>query len=406
RTGIKSEKFLAMMSRKNLKSLTSVLIEAWIVFKDPQRTPSHTIAYLDRDQMKAFGFYMNSEERCKRLLMAWNYCFIALMMVTMASFWYGLLESLDDIVLLGRDLAFIIAYFFEIFKMIHFSNNADEIDQIIADLEEFYRWETKGPVQKDILAIKRWHFLIPAALMGTWLFLVISFTLIMVSTPFWVESQTLPYHVAFPFELHNPSKHPIAHALIFVSHAYITLYSLVWIVFAEFLAGSIYVELTSALKVLCVELRYLLTYCGRDNVLLDKEVNRLALFHQQIICLTDRSNEIFNGAFTMQLIVNFLLISLSVFEAMVSRHDPKVAAEYLVLMVMALGHLSYWSKFGDMLTQESLNVAVAAYEAYDPTYGFRSTHTIIWLIIQRAQTALSVKSRLFPPFNLENNLAV
>lgn len=108
----------------------------------------------------------------------------------------------------------------------------------------------------------------------------------------------------------------------------------------------------------------------------------------------------------MQLIVNFLLISLSVFEAMVSWHDPKVAFEYLVLMVMALCHLSYWSKFGDMLTQESLEVAVAAYEAYDPTYGLRSSHTIIWLIMQRAQTPLSVKSRLFAPFNLENNLAV
>ncbi|XP_043069837.1 odorant receptor 65a-like [Drosophila bipectinata] len=349
---------------------------------------------------------MNSEERSKRLLLAWNYCFIGLMMVTMASLWYGLLESLDDIVLLGRDLAFIIAVFFLIFKMIHFSNNADEIDKIIADLEEFYRWETKGPVQKDILAIKRWHFLIPAALMGTWLFLVILFTLIMVSTPFWVESQELPYHVAFPFELHNPSKHPIAHALIFVSHGYITLYSLIWIVFAEFLAGSIYNELTSALNVLCLELRYILTYCGRDNVLLDKEVNRLALFHQQIICAVDRSNEIFNGALTMQLVVNFLLISLAGFEAMVFRHDREVVAEYMVLIAMALGHLSCWSKFGDFLSQQSMEVAVAAYEAYDPTRGNKSVHQRLGLIILRSQKPLAITSRLLPPFNLVNNLAV
>ncbi|XP_044571941.1 odorant receptor 65a-like [Drosophila ananassae] len=292
------------------------------------------------------------------------------------------------------------------FKMIHFWINADKIDQIIDDLEKFYRWETKSPVQKEILSIKRWHFLVPAALMGTWLFLVTSFNLIMVSTPFWVESQKLPFHVAYPFELHNPSKHPITHALVFISQGYITIYSLIWIVFGEFLSGSIYVELTSSLKVLCIELRSLHLYCGSSNVLFDREVNRLALFHQQIICLVDRANQVFNGALTMQLVVNFLLISLAGFEAMVSRHDSEVVAEYMVLIVMALGHLSCWSKFGDFLSQESMEVAVAAYEAYDPTRGNKSVHQRLGLIILRAQKPLAIASRFLPPFNLVNNLAV
>lgn len=104
--------------------------------------------------------------------------------------------------------------------------------------------------------------------------------------------------------------------------------------------------------------------------------------------------------------VIFLLISLSGFEAMVSRHDHEVVAEYLVLMVMALSHLSCWSKFGDLLSQESMEVAVAAYDAYDPTRGDKSVHQRLGLIILRAQKPLSIKSRILPPFTLVNNLAV
>ncbi|KAH8350587.1 hypothetical protein KR067_010161, partial [Drosophila pandora] len=401
-----SDKIKEMTIKENFKNLMGIFIEASIVFKDPHRSPSHTVAYFDRVQMKAFGFYTNSEERRKPLLLAWNYFFMFQMMMNMASFTYGLFESLDDIVLLGRDLAFIIAIFFEIFKMIHFSVHVDEIDKLINGLERCYRWETKGPVRNEVLSIKRWHLLLPAAVMGSWLFLVISFTFIMLSTPFWVESQKLPFHVAYPFDLHNPSKHPIAHALIFASQGCITFYSLIWIVLADVLAGSIFFELTSDLKILCLELRFMNQYCGSDDVMLDKEVNRLALFHQQIICLVDRANQVFNGALTMQLVVNFLLISLAGFEAMVSRHDSEVVAEYMVLIVMALGHLSCWSKFGDFLSQESMEVAVAAYEAYDPTRGNKSVHQRLGLIILRAQKPLAIASRFLPPFNLVNNLAV
>lgn len=172
--------------------------------------------------------------------------------------------------------------------MIHFSVQVDEIDKLINGLERCYRWETKGPVRNEVVSIKRWHLLLPAAVMGAWLILVISFTFIMISTPFWVESQKLPFHVAYPFDLHNPSKHPIAHALIFASHGCITFYSLIWVVLADVLAGSIFFELTSDLKILCLQLRFLNQYCGCDDVMLDKEVNRLALFHQQIIWLVKK----------------------------------------------------------------------------------------------------------------------
>lgn len=102
----------------------------------------------------------------------------------------------------------------------------------------------------------------------------------------------------------------------------------------------------------------------------------------------------------VQMVVNFLLVSLSAFEVLVARKNPKVVVEYLVIMAMTLGHLSWWSTFGDILSQESLEVATAAYEAYDPRLGSRRTHRDFALIIMRAQKPLIIRGSPFPPFNL------
>jgi len=74
--------------------------------------------------------------------------------------------------------------------------------------------------------------------------------------------------------------------------------------------------------------------------------------------------------------VNFSLVSLSVLEAMEARKDPKVVAQFAVLMLLALGHLSMWCVCGDMLSQKSLKISEAAYEAYDPTRGSKDNEQL------------------------------
>ncbi|KAH8266080.1 hypothetical protein KR038_002574 [Drosophila bunnanda] len=106
------------------------------------------------------------------------------------------------------------------------------------------------------------------------------------------------------------------------------------------------------------------------------------------------------------MIVNFLLVSLSAFEVLVARNNPKVVAEYLIMISMTLGHLSYWSKFGDMLSEESVAVATAAYEAYDPRFGTKATNRDLALLIMRAQEPLIMRGSPFPPFNLMNYMAI
>ncbi|XP_033250918.1 putative odorant receptor 65c isoform X3 [Drosophila miranda] len=108
----------------------------------------------------------------------------------------------------------------------------------------------------------------------------------------------------------------------------------------------------------------------------------------------------------MQMIVNFLLVSLSVFEAMMARHDRKVAGQFILLMILALGHLSMWTKFGDMMSQESLEVAEAAYDACDPSVGSKKIDGNIRLIMLRAQEPLIMRATPFPTFNMINYKAI
>uniref|UniRef100_A0A0R3NWQ9 Uncharacterized protein n=1 Tax=Drosophila pseudoobscura pseudoobscura TaxID=46245 RepID=A0A0R3NWQ9_DROPS len=106
------------------------------------------------------------------------------------------------------------------------------------------------------------------------------------------------------------------------------------------------------------------------------------------------------------MIVNFLLVSLSVFEAMMARHDPKVAGQFIVLMILALGHLSMWTKFGDVMSQESLEVADAAYEAYDPNIASKAVYKDLRVVIMRSQNPLIMRANPFPAFNMINYMAI
>ncbi|XP_033252284.1 putative odorant receptor 65c [Drosophila miranda] len=237
-----------------------------------------------------------------------------------------------------------------------------------------------------------------------WAVSMVVFVLLLVTTPLWTQ-QDLPLHVSYPFHLHDSSKHPVTHILIYISHSWSILYFLTGLVSTE-LSISIYSQLTTGLTVLCVELRQLHQICDGDEDLLRWEINRLVKSHQKIISLVDRSNEVFHGPLIMQMIVNFLLVSLSVFEAMMARHDPKVAGQFILLMILALGHLSMWTKFGDMMSQESLEVAEAAYDAYDPSVGSKKIDGNIRLIMLRAQEPLIMRATPFPTFNMINYKAV
>lgn len=108
----------------------------------------------------------------------------------------------------------------------------------------------------------------------------------------------------------------------------------------------------------------------------------------------------------MQLVAAFLLISLSTFVSLVARNDPTIAARFVIFMVLSFLHLSYWCIAGDMVTEQSQNVALAAYDVYEWSPYKPEVQRDIKFIMQRAQSPLSMAANAFPPFNLFSYMAV
>ncbi|XP_022223032.2 putative odorant receptor 65c [Drosophila obscura] len=391
--------------RDKWKCFVRPFVTYGMVYRSPEVCPEHTVPYLNREQLKIIGFYPNSEESSHPGRRTWHLLVVIKVIIFFSSLCYAVFESLDNIVELGRDLAFVIATFFIGFKVFYFLRYADDVDEVIDGLEVCYRTERKGPAAAAVRSAKRLHYLIIIGMQIIWSVFMVVFILLLISTPLWTQF-SLPFHAAFPFDLHDSSKHQFTHILIYLSQSFDAMYYLTWLVSTEGMSVSIYSQLTAALSVLCVELRHLQQFCDGDEDLMRWEIHRLVRFHQKIISLVDRSNEIFHGPLIMQMIVNFLLVSLSVFEAMMARRDPQVAGQFIVLMIMALGHLSMWTKFGDMMSEESLDVAKAAYEAYDANVGTKGIYWNIRFIIMRAQTPLIMRAAPFPIFNMTNYKAI
>ncbi|KAH8342372.1 hypothetical protein KR059_003660, partial [Drosophila kikkawai] len=354
---------------------------------------------------RAMVLYTNSEERRLPYRSLWHTFTLIQFSIMFITMCYGLTESLGDIVEMGRDLAFILGIFFILFKIVYFHWYADGLDKVIDDLEAHHHWLREGPGYAEARKTRRWHFIMVVPLLTLWSFFMALFIILVLSSPLWVAQQTLPIHAKYPFDLHNKSKHPRTHALCYLSQVFLLPYTLVWLVCMEGMSVAIYWEITGAIKVLCIALRHLSEKCQGNGELLRREVNRLIGFHQKILSILDRTNEVFHGTLKMQVIVNFFLVSLSVFEALIARKDPKVAFQFGVLMLLALGHLSLWSKFGDLMSQESLDIALAAYETYNPQLGSKISRDLC-IMIRRAQDPMQMVARPFPPFNLKNYTAI
>ncbi|XP_017010532.2 putative odorant receptor 65b [Drosophila takahashii] len=391
--------------RGSLHRYLKLYKDGYKVFRDPRLESTHSTAFYWREQMKAMLLYTTSEERLLPYRSIWHTFVFIKAVVFFGTIIYGLTESVGDSVEMGRDIAFIIGTFFIVFKIFYFQWYGDDLDEVINDLEAFHPWALEGPGAVDFRPGKRWYFLMAFFMSSSWAFFLCIFLLLLITSPMWVQQQNLPFHAAFPFQWHDRSSHPITHAAIYLFQSYLGAYALTWLLCIEGLSVCIYAELTFAIEVLCLELRNLHRRCN-GNEQLRREMIRLVRFHQKIIEILDRINDVFHGTLIMQMSVNFSLVSLSVLEAMEARKDPKVVAQFGVLMLLALGHLSMWSVFGDMLSQESLKVAEAAYDAYDPTKGSKDVYRILCLIIRRAQEPLIMRASPFPSFNLINYAAI
>ncbi|EDW34926.1 GL14095 [Drosophila persimilis] len=91
------------------KSFLKPYIAIRMVYRRPDECPEHTVPYLNRDQLKAIGYYPNSEECSRPGRRNWHLFVMIKATIFFGSVTYAIFESLDNNVEWGRDLAFIIA---------------------------------------------------------------------------------------------------------------------------------------------------------------------------------------------------------------------------------------------------------------------------------------------------------
>ncbi|KAH8266081.1 hypothetical protein KR038_002573, partial [Drosophila bunnanda] len=127
----------------------------------------------------------------------------------------GVFASFGDLVNLGRDLVFSITFLFIMLRIVFFGFYADDFDEVLGALEELHRREPISSAAEEVAATKRFHFLALSAMLTLWTSSIGAFCGIKISTPLWMESQLLPFHVVWPYQLDDPSKHLICHVIIY-----------------------------------------------------------------------------------------------------------------------------------------------------------------------------------------------
>ncbi|ALC46034.1 Or65b, partial [Drosophila busckii] len=91
--------------------------------------------------------------------------------------------------------------------------------------------------------------------------------------------------------------------------------------------------------------------------------------------------------------------------AIAKRGDPGIY-KFTVFMLLSLAYLSFVCTLGDMVTQQSQEVAEVAYHIYEFAPNSKEVQLDIGFMIYRAQKALEFCAPPFPPFNFISNMAV
>ncbi|XP_023160188.2 odorant receptor 65a-like isoform X2 [Drosophila hydei] len=390
--------------QKNWRRIYAQFVDLWLVLH--QKThPQHTSLYYNRMQLTTLGNYPNKEQRRLRIRRIWQIIILLQVNIFLVTLLLALPESADNIVDFGQDTLWLIGCFYLSFKWHFFYFHADDVDEIVNDLEECHGMAVSGPAASIIRTEQRAFFLMESVLGLVWHVGILMFCVLAISQPLWTD-QKLPFHAYYPFDLHDPTKHPIAHVFLYIWQSFFLFYNMACILYTDVFASHLFAQLAINLKVLCIELTTFAKVHHRDEQQFRNELGRLVKFHQRTIRNVNRTNEVFYAPLTMQMLTEFLMISLSTFEALAARHEPTVAARFIIFMVLSLSHLAYFCFFGDMVTEHSEKVAQSAYDAYQWSPNSRIIRRDLIFMINRAQQPLCLAPSPFPPFNWVSYMSI
>ncbi|XP_064544714.1 putative odorant receptor 65b [Drosophila montana] len=288
--------------------------------------PKHTSTFYNRIQLIVLWNFPNEKQRRLSTRRIWHAFILIQINVFFLTLLFALPESVDHIVDLGQDILWMIGTFYMLFKWHFFFFYMDDIDEAINDLDACHCEPKSGPA----VAIIRSEQLCQARSCHTMQFVIFNGTI--------------------------PSQHPIAHVCIYIWQCFFLFCNMACILYTDLFSSHCFAQLAVNLKILCIELNTFAKVYHEDEQQYRTELGRLGY-------IVDRTNEVFYAPQIMQMLTAFLMISLSTFEALVSRHEPTVAARFVIFMVLSFCHQTYWCLFGDMVTEQSEQVAFSAYMA-------------------------------------------
>ncbi|XP_017844732.1 putative odorant receptor 65c [Drosophila busckii] len=258
--------------------------------------------------------------------------------------------------------------------------------------------------EADVRQTQRWYFLLQSFIIVFWHIGCGSFAILALTQPVFTK-QALPFHAWLPMDLHNPEKHPIAHALVYAWQVMSLSYNLCICVYVDLQSTFCYPEVAVNLKILCIELNAFARECQHDEQRFRREFRRLAAFHQRMMRNVTSINDVYYWPMIGQMVFVFVMISLTAFIALANKGDPNTY-KFIVFMILSLAYLTFICALGDMVTQQSQEVAMAAYDIYEHAPNSKEVQLDIGFMMYRAQEPLQIGAPPFPPFNLISNMAV
>ncbi|XP_016979455.1 odorant receptor 47b [Drosophila rhopaloa] len=327
------------------------------------------------------------------------------MMSVLLTLVFALPES-TNVIQMGDDLVWISGMSLIFTKVFYMHWRCDEVDEVIWDFDYYNRELRPHQDDEEILGWQRQCYLVESGLYINCFVLVNLFSVAIFLQPL-ISEGALPFHSIWPFQWHHMDLHPYMFWFIYVWLAATSHHNLMTILMVDLLGISTFFQTALNLKLLCIELRKLGDLRAVNDARFHEEFCRLIRFHQHIIKLMTKANRVFNGSLNAQLLASFSLISISTFESVVAASlDPKMAAKFVLLLMVAFVQLSLWCVSGNLVYTQSLEVAQAAFEINDWHTKSPAIQRDIGFVILRAQKPLMYMAEPFMPFTLGTYMLV
>ncbi|EDW89998.1 uncharacterized protein Dyak_GE13022 [Drosophila yakuba] len=325
----------------------------------------------------------------------------------MTIFWtmFVALPESKNVIEMGDDLVWISGMALVFTKIVYMHLRCDEIDELIWHFDYYNRELRPHHTDEEVLGWQRLCYVIESGLYINCFCLVNFFSAAIFLQPLLGEGK-LPFHCVYPFQWHRLDLHPYSFWFLYIWQSVTSQHNLMSILMVDMVGITAFLQTALNLKLLCIEMRRLGEMKVSDERF-HEEFCRVVRFHQHIIMLVEKANRAFNGAFNAQLMASFSLISISTFETMAAAAvDPKMAAKFVLLMLVAFIQLSLWCVTGTLVYTQSVEVAQAAFDINDWHTKSPAIQKDISFVILRAQKPLMYVAEPFLPFTLGTYMLV